>query len=77
VACHNEQFVAINSECYNERGEILFIMESSIIFFSMERLFMLFMCVRLFMLFIRESLFIVLLFKLARAVCTSYITFTF
>ena len=54
--CYNEQFLSIKSgchnehRCYNERGRILFIMESSIIIFTRERLFMLFMCVTLFML---------------------------
>jgi hypothetical protein len=53
------KFSSIKSGRYNERGGILFIMESSILVFTRERSFMLFMCVRLFMLFIRESLFIV------------------
>jgi hypothetical protein len=63
--CYNEQILSIKSRCYNEykcynkRGRILVIMESSSIVFTTERLFMLFMCVRLFMLLVRESLFIV------------------
>jgi hypothetical protein len=50
--CYSEQFLSLKSgyynehRCYNERGGILFIMESSIIVVTMERLFMLFMCVR-------------------------------
>jgi hypothetical protein len=47
--CYNEQFLSIKSGCYNKRGGILFIMESSIIVFTWERLFMLFICVGLFM----------------------------
>jgi hypothetical protein len=63
--CYNKQFLSIKSGCYNEklcyneRGGILFIMESSIMIFTSERLFVLFMCFRLFMLFNRESLLIV------------------
>jgi hypothetical protein len=63
--CYNEQFLSIKSgcynehRCYNERGGILFILESSIIIFTRERFFMLFMCVRLFMTFIGEIFFIV------------------
>ena len=75
---YNEQFLSIKSGCYNERGGILFITESSIIFFTRERLFVLFMCVRLLMFFIWESLFIVftkerlfMLFKFTRTVYKS------
>ena len=63
--CYKEQDLSIKLGCYNEhryyneRGEILFIMESSIIVCARERLLMLVMCVRLFVLFIRGSLFIV------------------
>jgi len=80
--CYDEQFLSIKSECYNEqrcyneRGEILFIMKSSIIVFTRERFFMLFMCVRLSMHFIRESLCIVFtkerLFMLFKFTCTVY-----
>jgi len=41
--CYNEQFLSIKSGCYNEhrlyneRGGILFIMESSIIVFTREK----------------------------------------
>jgi hypothetical protein len=44
---YNEQFLSIKSECYNEhccyneRGGILLIVESTIIVFTKERLFML------------------------------------
>jgi len=41
--------------CYNERGEILSIMGSTITVFTVERFIILFMCVRLFMLLIKES----------------------
>jgi hypothetical protein len=57
--CYNEQFISVKSVCYNERGGILFTMESSIIVVTRERMVMFFMCVRLYMLFIRKSLFIV------------------
>jgi hypothetical protein len=61
--CYNEQ------RCYNDRGGMLFIMESSIIVFTGERCLM-------FMLFIRESLFIVftkeILFMLFKFTCTGY-----
>jgi len=46
--CYNEQILSTKSggynehRCYNERGEILFIRESSIIVFTREILFMLF-----------------------------------
>ena len=40
--CYNEQFLSIKSRCYNERGGILFTMESSIIVCTRERLFILF-----------------------------------
>jgi hypothetical protein len=82
--CYNEEFLSIKSgwynkhRWYNERGGILFIMESSIIIFTRKRSFKFFMRVRLFMLFIRESLFIVftkarlfMLFKFTRTVYKS------
>jgi len=62
---YNDEFLSIKSgcynehKCYNERGGISSIMESSIIVFTRERFVMIFMCVILFVLFIRESLFIV------------------
>jgi len=62
--CYNEQFFSIKPGCcnekrsYNERGGILFIMESSIIVFTRERSFMFFMCAILFTLYMRESLFV-------------------
>jgi hypothetical protein len=37
--CYNKQFLSVKSGIYNERGEILFINESSIIVFNMERFF--------------------------------------
>jgi hypothetical protein len=75
---YNEKFLSIKSGCYNEqrcynkRGEILFIMESSVIFCTIERLFMLFIKKglligftneRLFMLFLDVRLFMLLLGK--------------
>jgi len=57
--CYNKQFLSVTSGCYNERGGILFITESSFIVFTRERFFIRFMWVRWFMLFIRESLFVV------------------
>jgi len=75
-----KSFLSINSgcykenRCYNERGEILFIMDSSIIVFTRERLFILFMSVRLLMLFNGESLFVVFTkerwFMLFKFTCT-------
>jgi len=68
--CYNEQILSIKSGCYNERGGILFITESSIIVFTRERYFM-------FILFIMESLFIIFteerLFMLFKFTCTEYI----
>jgi hypothetical protein len=68
--CYNEQFLSIKlgcyneQRCYNERGGIPFILESSIIVFTKKRLLMLFVCVRLFT---KERLF--MLFKFT---CTLY-----
>jgi hypothetical protein len=80
--CYNEQFLSKRSRryyekrCYNERGGVLFIVESSIIVFTKERFFMFFMCFGLFTLFIRENLFIVRakesLFMLFKFTCTEY-----
>jgi hypothetical protein len=74
--CYNEQFLSIKLGCYNERGGVPCIMESSIMVFTRERLFMLFMCVRLCVFFIRESSFIVFnkerLFTLFKFTCTGY-----
>jgi len=64
---YNEQFLSIKSRCYNERGGILFIMESSVIVFTRERLFMLFIRESLFIVFTKERLF--MLFKFT---CTLY-----
>ena len=73
--CYNEQFLSIKSgcynehRCYNERGGILFIMESSIIVFTREICFV-------FMLFNRENLFIVFtderLFMFFKFTCAMY-----
>jgi hypothetical protein len=80
--CYNEQFLSKKSGCYNkhrrynERGGILFILESSIIIFTKERFFILFMYIRLFMTFIMEIFFIVFtnerLFMLLKFTCTVY-----
>jgi hypothetical protein len=71
---YNEQFLSIKSGRYNERGGILFIMESSITVFTRERLFIPFMSVGLLMLFTGESLFTVFtkerLFILFKFTCT-------
>jgi len=49
--------VCYNDQCYNERGGILFIMESSIIVFTRERLFMFFIRDSLFIVFTKERVF--------------------
>ena len=65
--CYNEQLLSIKSGWYNERGGILFIMESLIIVLTRERLFLL---------FIRESTFIVFneerWFMLLKFTCAAY-----
>jgi hypothetical protein len=66
--CYNERMLqrtvlSIKSGCYNERGGVLFIMESSIIIFTRERSFMFMLCIResLFIVFTKERL--LMLFK--------------